>query len=119
MQLKEFYDMQHKLNIEILYNLKKRDLECSLKEVLNKTIVALVSEIGEFSNEIRTFKFWSTKPDLFDAEYKNREKALSEYADVMHFFLSLGLFCGFTVEEIEQAYLKKNDENFQRQKEGY
>jgi dimeric dUTPase (all-alpha-NTP-PPase superfamily) len=50
-----------------------------------KRILALLVELGEFANETRCFKFWSEKPAS--------EKAviLDEYADGMHFFLSLGI----------------------------
>ncbi len=50
-----------------------------------KRILALLVELGEFANETRCFKFWSEKAPS--------EKAviLDEYADGMHFFLSLGL----------------------------
>ena len=50
-----------------------------------KRILALLVELGEMINETRVFKFWSKKGPS--------EKAiiLDEYADGIHFLLSLGL----------------------------
>jgi len=50
-----------------------------------KRILALLVEVGEMINETKTFKFWSKKPSA--------EKAIiiDEYADGLHFLLSLGI----------------------------
>jgi len=45
-------------------------------------LIALDVELSEFANEVRFFKFWSNKG-------MDREKALTEYVDALHFFLSL------------------------------
>ena len=47
--------------------------------------LALLVEIGEFANTTRCFKYWSNK----GAEEK--DVVLDEYADGLHFFLSLGI----------------------------
>ena len=47
--------------------------------------LALLVEIGEFANTTRCFKYWSNK----GAE--NKDVVLDEYADGLHFFLSLGI----------------------------
>ncbi|UVD81868.1 dUTP diphosphatase [Mycoplasma iguanae] len=54
-------------------------------EIIDKQIIALLVEIGEFSNEIKTFKYW--KKD----QKRDETKILEEYADVIHFFISLGI----------------------------
>ncbi|HAV20290.1 MAG TPA: dUTPase [Firmicutes bacterium] len=53
-----------------------------------KRLLALLVELGEFANETRAFKFWSLKSP------SPIEKILDEYADGMHFFLSLGIDIG-------------------------
>ncbi|MCH3908836.1 MAG: dUTP diphosphatase [Bacilli bacterium] len=53
-----------------------------------KRILALLVELGEFSNETRCFKFWSLKGP------SSKETIMDEYADGMHFFLSLGIPLG-------------------------
>ena len=53
-----------------------------------KRCMALLVEIGEFANVTRCFKYWSNK----SAEAK--DVVLDEYADGLHFFLSLGIDIG-------------------------
>jgi dimeric dUTPase (all-alpha-NTP-PPase superfamily) len=53
-----------------------------------KRVLALLVEIGEFANETRCFKFWSEKAP------SPKERILDEFADGMHFFLSLGIPLG-------------------------
>ena len=47
--------------------------------------LALLVEIGEFANTTRSFKYWSNKGP------ESKEVVLDEYADGLHFFLSLGI----------------------------
>lgn len=54
---------------------------------LRRTLALLV-EFGEFANSTRCFKYWSNKgPETLD-------RVLDEYADGLHFFLSLGIDIG-------------------------
>lgn len=50
--------------------------------------------------------------------FMNR-KDLATYHHLIHAFLSLGQALGFRAEDIEKAYMEKNEINFQRQDEGY
>ena len=52
---------------------------------MSRRVLALLVELGELANETRTFKFWSTKGP------SPKAKILDEYADGLHFLLSLGL----------------------------
>ncbi len=129
-------------------------------------IVAFMVELGEMSNEIRFFKFWSKKPQ------SEKEVIIDEYVDCLHFAFSLGntlendswtfitddmkrpinmiyfdvaekalklsknkdldlfrsmlfnlveiaFYLGYTMEDIEEAYNKKNAVNYERQNTGY
>ena len=88
--LKDLFVLQKELDLEIQNN-----HHITYENTRNKRILALLVELGEFANTTRTFKFWSNK----GAE----EKAimLDEFADGLHFLLSLGIDKGYIVESIE------------------
>ncbi len=65
---------------------------------MHRRVLALLVELGELANETRTFKFWSTKGP------SPKAKILDEYADGLHFLLSLGLASGLTTHKF--AYRK-------------
>lgn len=110
-------------------------------------------ELGELLQEWKQFKFWKLNKGEID-----REKMLEEWADCMHFALSLfiqeeieediseycsyletyeiiercfnlyfvlentlalGLKLGYTLEELEKAYWRKNKINWERIEGGY
>ncbi|MCD3211014.1 hypothetical protein G8T71_06550 [Clostridium botulinum C/D] len=110
MELKQFLEMQNELDKAIV---KKHFGEMDQKEFLSERILALHVEVSELANATRCFKYWSTKKP------ESKERILDEYADVMHFWLSIGNTLGFTAKEIEEAYLKKHEENYRRQEQGY
>ncbi|KEH84569.1 dUTPase [Clostridium novyi] len=110
MDLKKFLKMQKQLDEAIV---KRHFGEVDQKKFLSKRLLALNVEVGELANATRCFKYWSTKGP------ESKERILDEYADVMHFWLSVGHTLGFTAKEIEEAYLKKHKENYRRQEQGY
>ncbi|OZV10767.1 hypothetical protein CIW83_18280 [Tissierella sp. P1] len=174
MNLEKLYKMQSELDN---YIIKNRNITISEAELLDKTILALLVEVGELANATRCFKHWSTKGP------ESKERLLEELADIWHFYLSIGNQTGkrfetitiismekvveviqknescfnlnrnelivktlleiygnitenkyestgkairvigwlldFTDEEVEQAYVKKHEENYRRQAEGY
>lgn len=54
----------------------------------HRRVLALLTELGEFANETRCFKYWSLKGP------SPKERILDEYADGLHFLLSLGIPLG-------------------------
>jgi len=75
-------------------------------DTFEKRVAALLVELGETLNELPAeFKFWSEKSN-------QRQKALIEYADSLHFLVSLGIDLG-----IEKAELREidNDKPIERQ----
>ncbi|MBQ6920451.1 MAG: dUTP diphosphatase [Bacilli bacterium] len=88
--LKEMYQKQLELDTEIAKN-----HNISYEETKDKRLLALLVELGEFANATRTFKFWSFKPS------ESKERVLDEFADGLHFLLSLGLAYHFEVDSIE------------------
>lgn len=83
MDLKELFQMQHELDSVIVTNLGMEE-EFNSVECVDKRVFALKVEIGEFSNVVGWFKYWK------QSHVMDREKALEEHADVMHFKLSVG-----------------------------
>ncbi len=72
-------------------------------EVLKGLLTGLFVEVGEFANEIEVFKYWKKNKN------NDREKMIEEYTDIFSIWLSLGNQCGFTPQEIEEAFKKKMD----------
>lgn len=98
-----------KVNLEELYSLQKDlDIEIAKNHNINyevthsKRLLALIVEIGELANETRCFKFWSNKGP------SPKEKIMDEYADGMHFLLSLGIPLG--AKKYEYELIKSNEE---------
>jgi dimeric dUTPase (all-alpha-NTP-PPase superfamily) len=92
MNLTKLFETQKKLMDRIGYNEPDR---------FEKTILALLVEVGECANEWRGFKYWSKnqEPRTFESIltdgsptgliYKN--PLLEEYVDGLHFVLQLGI----------------------------
>lgn len=128
MEINELYEMQRKLDDTIVENFFDRNSKGNVDAkkltglidhyrytgFLTERITALQVEVSELANETRCFKYWSTRQNQYD-----REKALKEYVDIFHFFLSIGNTLNFSPEEIVQAYKEKNEENYNRQLIGY
>lgn len=72
------------------------------KELLKDKVIALEVELSEFANEFRFFKYWSHKP-------KNREKALTEYVDALHFMLSIANELDIEYEGIMEELADKSE----------
>ena len=89
-ELTDLYKKQAELDLEIASN-----HHVTYESTRNKRTLALLVELGEFANATRTFKYWSNK----GAESK--ERVLDEFADGLHFILSLGIDQGFMVDSIE------------------
>lgn len=81
MNLAKLFEMQRQLDDHIEKEHPRQEGE----DRLAKKILALQVEIAELANELpEVFKFWSNKKN-------NREKALEEFCDGLHFLLSVGL----------------------------
>ncbi len=78
--LAELFAAQRKLDEEIAVN-----HGISYATTREKRTLALLVEVGELANATRCFKYWSNKNG------ESHERILDEYADGLHFFLSLGI----------------------------
>ena len=73
------------------------------KEVFERKIVALLVELGELANELQFFKYWK------DEIVIDRQRAIEEYIDVIHFTLSIANDLG--VHEHEYVQTEPKDLN--------
>lgn len=113
--------MQEKLDHEILIRLNEElkesgwPAEVKPEHLKTERLMALACEVMELANALKSdgFKYWTQK------KAEPKERLLDEYIDIFHFWLSVGLSLGFTVEEVERQYKIKNEINFQRQENGY
>ena len=81
--LDELFFLQAVLDKEIADN-----HHVDYETTFTRRVLALLVELGEFANETRCFKYWSYKPS------SAKEIILDEYADGLHFLLSLGVMMG-------------------------
>ena len=88
--LTDLYLKQKELDLEIANN-----HNITYSSTRNKRLLALLVELGEFANTTRTFKFWSNKG------MEEKAIVLDEFADGLHFLLSLGIDQGYVVDTIE------------------
>ena len=79
-ELEELYLAQSKLDERIAL-----EHHVTYQSTRERRIMALIVEIGELANTTRCFKYWSNKP------MEDKNIVLDEYADGLHFFLSLGI----------------------------
>ncbi|SDN56503.1 dUTP diphosphatase [Alkalicoccus daliensis] len=79
MQLQELFEKQQQLDT---YIENKRGIENN--EVFEEKLLAFMVEAGELANEVRSFKFWSSKAP------SEKEIILEEYVDGLHFLASIG-----------------------------
>ncbi|MCQ2793052.1 MAG: dUTP diphosphatase [Bacilli bacterium] len=99
--LKNLYSLQAGLDKEIADN-----HNVSYETTKTKRLLALIVEIGELANETRCFKFWSNKGP------SAKEIIMDEFADGLHFLLSLGIILGANKFDYE---LTKSDEELTEQ----
>lgn len=79
-KLVKMFEMQKTVDDKILEKIGGRFDYMETKKVL-----ALLTEIGEMTNEIRSIKFWSEDQTM------RRDKTLEELADCLHFAVSIGM----------------------------
>lgn len=94
---KELYSLQASLDLEIA---KKHNV--SYESTHSKRLLALIIEIGELANETRCFKYWSNKGP------SPKEIVMDEFADGLHFLLSLGI--PLNTDKYEYQITKSNED---------
>jgi dimeric dUTPase (all-alpha-NTP-PPase superfamily) len=114
-KLDRIFDMQGKLDSDIITNRNLSDI--SAEQWIQKETLAIISELAELLDEVN-FKWWKNPKEL------NHDNIKEELVDILHFFVSMCIKAGMSSEELYQIYIKKNQENFDRQhgrsaKQGY
>jgi dimeric dUTPase (all-alpha-NTP-PPase superfamily) len=110
-QLRELFRLQRSLNERIGVRTEGMSEEEQTRWVLNYCR-AMSQEIAELTDSV-PWKWWA-KYQKFDAQ-----NARVEVVDLFHFLISLAQVLGMNADDVFQAYLKKNQVNFQRQETGY
>ena len=112
--LREIFRLQKQFDDAIAAH---RGLNYSTEVWIQKEVLAIISELSEILDEVN-FKWWKDSKEI------NHEQLKEEIVDVLHFFVSMCLKAGIGPDELYQAYIRKNQENFSRQegatdREGY
>ncbi|HBN96661.1 MAG TPA: dUTPase [Firmicutes bacterium] len=112
--LREIFRLQKQFDDAVATH---RGLDYSPDVWIQKEVLAIISELSEILDEVN-FKWWKDPKEI------NHEKLTEEIVDVLHFFVSMCIKAGIGPEELYQAYIRKNRENFARQegatdREGY
>ncbi len=109
--MKELYNKQIKFQdtVKDSYDFKVEELPSDTVAGFSYHIQHLISEIGEV---LTADKRWKS---LRKNKY-NKEEKLDEIADCFIVLMNVGIFSGFTGEEIEEAISSKIDKNMSRSK---
>ena len=100
-ELEELFIAQAKLDQRIA-----EEHHISYQTTRERRVMALIVEIGELANATRCFKYWSNKGS------EEKSIVLDEYADGLHFFLSLGV----DIKTSKREYrLTKHEEDLTKQ----
>ncbi|MGM0882538.1 MAG: dUTP diphosphatase [Bacillota bacterium] len=75
--------------------------------------------IQEFSGVNEAFRHTFNWLSSLDFVISNKMKTVTCYSHMFNAFIALGKLLGFTWEQIESAYIDKNEVNHQRQDNGY
>jgi len=97
----------------------KRDFKkhYTKEDWVQKKCMALMDELGELLDEVN-YKWWKNPKPI------NKELVAGELVDILHFWTSICIDMDLSASDIHAAYLKKNQENKDRQegkvvKDGY
>lgn len=104
-QLQEIFELQQKFDALVA---DSRDLHYSREEWLQKQVLAMVSELSELLDEVN-FKWWKNPKPVDDDALRD------EIIDLLHFLVSMALKSGMDAQEFHDRYVRKNQENFDRQ----
>ena len=103
--------MQKALNERIGVCTDKFDDEQKTEWVFNYCR-AMSQELAELTDSV-PWKWWAKYQKL------DEQNARVEVVDLFHFLISLAQTLGMSADDVFEAYMKKNEVNFQRQESGY
>ena len=110
-KLEEIFRLQEQLNKRIGVDTPNMTDEQRQQWVLNYCR-AMTQEVAELTDSV-PWKWW--------AKYQNfdEQNARVEVVDLFHFLISMAQVLGMSADDVFNAYVKKNQVNFQRQDTGY
>lgn len=103
------------------------DFALKNKHALEDELSEMMDAIGGIDEGIgnAAWKWWkmdnakTENMTINSLSESDRKELLMEYVDILHFFINFALLFGFSANEVANAYLAKNEENFKRQKNDY
>ena len=104
-QLRELFRMQKALNERIGVSTDEFNDEQKTEWVLNYCR-AMSQELAELTDSV-PWKWWAKYQKL------DEQNARVEVVDLFHFLISLAQTLGMSADDVFEAYLKKNEVNFQ------
>ncbi len=110
-KFEQLFRMQKALNERIGVRTTGMSEEEQTKWLLNYTR-AMTQELAELTDSV-PWKWWA-KYQKFDGQ-----NARVEVVDLFHFLISMAQVLGMSADDVFNAYVKKNEVNFQRQDSGY
>jgi dimeric dUTPase (all-alpha-NTP-PPase superfamily) len=110
-RLQELFRLQQSLNERIGIRTQGMSQDEKAKWILNYCR-AMSQEIAELTDSV-PWKWWARY------QHFDEQNARVEVVDLFHFLISLAQVLGMTADDVFEAYLKKNQVNFQRQESGY
>jgi dimeric dUTPase (all-alpha-NTP-PPase superfamily) len=110
-KLDELFHRQQALNERIGVRTTGMSEEDQTKWLLNYSR-AVSQEMAELIDSV-PWKWWA-KYQKFD-----QQNARVEVVDLFHFLISMAQVLGMSADDVFNAYVKKNEVNFQRQDSGY
>lgn len=108
----DLFDRQKSLSLTFGDDFAKMSLE-QKEEYTKDKVLALLDETHEVLREINWKSWKKTKKEIDQA------KLLEELSDALHFYINLCLVWGFSAEDVYEAYIKKDKENYKRIKRSY
>jgi len=108
----DLFDRQKSLSLTFGDDFSKMSLE-QKEEYTKDKVLALLDETHEVLREINWKSWKKTKKEIDQA------KLLEELSDALHFYINLCLVWGFSAENVYEAYIKKDKENYKRIKRSY
>ncbi len=105
-KLERIFDLQKAFNDELDERRNLKDIP--MEQWIQMQTLATISELSELLDEVN-FKWWKNPKPV------DQEALREELVDLLHFFVSMCLSSGMDAEELYERYLKKNQENFDRQ----
>ncbi|WP_027333933.1 dUTP diphosphatase [Mycoplasma elephantis] len=105
MNLSEIFDKQKKLDKTILERSQHLLSNLTIEERNKLSKISLIVEMGEFMNEIESFKYWKKN------KKNNKDNIKEEFADVLHFIISWAVIKD--IDPIIEPKIINNDVNDQ------